>query len=47
MNTNKVNEMLQYWHNKCDKPLLTQNYMGIKFHTILIFPSTNLLLKNY
>ena len=47
MNINKVNEMLEYWHNKCEKPVLTQIYQGIKCNTIIIFPSTNLFLKNY
>ena len=47
MNINKINDMLEFWHKKYERPTLTQTYQGTNFHTILIFPSTNLLLKNY
>ena len=47
MNTNKVNEMLEYWHNKYERPIPIQNYQGIDSNAIIVFPSTNLFLKNY
>lgn len=47
MNINKVNEVLEYWHDKCERPQKTQIYDGETCQTIFIFPSTNEFLKNY
>lgn len=42
MNINKIDENMLYWHSKYEKPVLK-----IKEIILIIFNSSNLLLKNY